>query len=163
MNFFLKPGKVRTGIIAAFLLSLVSCLSAVAQGPSLDNPDNMPRPYDPLGGCALPLPSRFAKTLQDAPDGPVIIRATVVRVISDSERSGRGPTDQSEAARWAVVSVDEVIKGEVQERVLSVNIGGGCVERFRVGQSGYLAGVLITEKIVNPLVPGTRAFVIKIR
>jgi hypothetical protein len=162
-----KPATTRLrAVTGIFGLMLMTSLSASAGDQPADNdmPPGMSHALqnDPTRGCKMPLPSRFSSNPQLVDDLPLTIRVTVIRLISGGEMAdGRGPTDQSRSASWAMVSVDEVVKGELSEKTLVVNVGGGCSQMFRIGQSGYLTGKLLGGNPKVLAAPGAKIFTAK--
>jgi hypothetical protein len=93
--------------------------------------DTLPGP--PCG----PRTSPFFPTVPEAPDKPIIVHGTVVRLI------GFPPTSTppaSNRALSAVVDVDEIIKGTVTSKSIAVSLTP-CLQ-VHIGDSGFLAGLI---------------------
>ena len=95
----------------------------------------------------------FFKSIAETPDAPVIVRVTVTKAwdlydaIHMKKQDGINYTGR---VTFGLVSVDEVIKGDVPDKALAINVSGGCRYALKVGDTGYMAGRILPRSKAFP-------------
>jgi hypothetical protein len=99
--------------------------------------------------CASRMKDAIYPEAANTPNAPAIVRVTVVQTLTASAASAltghaSDPSDV-ESSRWAIVTVDEIVKGDVPFKSLLI-AALGCVNSFHVGDHGYISGALSTKQ-----------------
>lgn len=127
-------------LVSTLLSSAAAQVNDISEGSSID----FDRQYDRIQCGNSAHSSRFKEATDEIIADPVVIRATVVRTLSKEEVSNlQVVTNHSEATNWVIVSVDEVVKGQVTVPTLLANVG--CLNAERIGRTGFLSGTVITR------------------
>jgi hypothetical protein len=143
MPIFLQS-RLGKGVVG---LLLAVSVSAAVYGVSRPRPvsrfgDTNPVTADECTSYKAP----FFKTAAEVPDAPTVIRATIVRAMTIADLTNSDKRYASDYPLYGIVSVDEMVKGNVAAKQLFVNASSvGCV-LMRVGDSGFLSGEVLARQ-----------------